>query len=206
VTLLWHGRKRAKGNAGLRRATPVATALTLAALFAQVTLSPPGPGELPFARPFDGTKYARPLTADDRLALARFPDPVACLQPGADPATSEGSARMDWDRITAQAEAEVCLFRLLASLPNGMSGFAAFATAQGFTVDENAFIPTNPFVERDGTLRVTASWSLRRNGPRYPTGGLIRILHAIPYGMNVHATYAPDGQRLLHVQIDFSTL
>ena len=222
VTLLWHRFERSRGRPGLRRSTVIgkgltlaalgvavwhaATAVSKAALFAQVTLYPPGPGEPPFTRAHGGTLNARPLTAEYRLALHRFPDPAACLQPGADLATAEGLARMDWDRITARAEAEVCLFRLIASLPGGMEGITDFATAQGFTVSSDDFSPDNPFVEGDGALRVTGFWSLRRNGPKYPTRGLMRIVAAVPYGGDVDATYAPDGKRLLHVQVGFLAL
>jgi hypothetical protein len=218
----WHWRERHKGNPGFQPANTfglglmlvglglilwqAAGSLTKAALIGWTTLHSPGPGEPPFARAFDGTKYARPLTADYRLALHRFPDPAACLQPGADPATAGGLAQMDWTRITSQAEAEVCLFRLLASLPDGMADFTAFAEAQGLSVPAESFNPTVPYVEDDGTLRVTGYWSIRHKGPRYPTSGLIRIVNAVPYSMSVDATYTPDGSRLLHVRIGFNTL
>lgn len=223
VILLWHRFERGKGNPGLRRVTWIGKGVTLAALallawqsggalieavrIAQVTYAPPGPGVPAFARQYDGTRYARPLTADYRLALARFPDPAACLQPGADPATADGLALMDWDRITTKEEAEVCIFRLLASYPNGMADFTAFAEAQGFGISDKHFNPANPYVELDGTLRVTGYWSLRHKGPKFPTRGLLtRILHAVPYGMDVNATYTPDGKRLLHVEVGFLTL
>lgn len=66
---------------------------------------------------------------------------------------------------------------------------------------------TSPYTAFDGTLRVAASWSVRENGPRFPTRGLVRrIFHAVPYGMSVNATYDPTGQELLFITIDFSTL
>jgi hypothetical protein len=78
---------------------------------------------------------------------------------------------MNWDRLTAQAEAEVCLFRLVATLLDGMAGFTAFATAQGFTVAEDACNPANPFVAGDGTLRGTCELVLAPERPEIPHQG-----------------------------------
>jgi hypothetical protein len=108
---------------------------------------------------------------------------------------------MDWDRITTDAEAEVCLFRLLAALPDGMTGFTAFAQAQGFSVSDTSFNPVRPSVERGGSLRVTAHWSISRNGPKYPGGGFDRMLRSLAYGMDFNATYSSDGWHLLYVRI-----
>ncbi|MGK7753501.1 MULTISPECIES: hypothetical protein [unclassified Roseovarius] len=64
-----------------------------------------------------------------------------------------------------------------------------------------------PHRTHDGKLRVGGGWSIRRNGPRFPTTGVIRrSLRATPYGMSVSATFSGDGAELLYVSINFSTL
>ncbi|TCU20768.1 hypothetical protein EV130_112142 [Rhizobium azibense] len=56
-------------------------------------------------------------------------------------------------------------------------------------------------------LRISASYSIRKNGPKFPTRGIVRrAFGSIPYGMSVDATWSKDGQRLLWVETGFSTL
>ncbi|WP_136646113.1 hypothetical protein [Tabrizicola sp. YIM 78059] len=88
------------------------------------------------------------MKASFRLALHRFPGAASCLQTRAGSAIAEGLARMDRTGATAQAKAEVCLFRLLGGLPEGMAGFTAFAEAQGFPVLPGGGSPPPPLSNR----------------------------------------------------------
>ena len=78
--------------------------------------------------------------------------------------------------------------------------------AQGFSLSAKGFNPANPYIEQDGARRVTGYWSLRHQGPRFPTRGLSQILWAMPYGMDVNAVYSPDGRTLRHIRISFLIL
>ncbi len=146
-----------------------------------------------------------PQTIGLRRALEKFPSPQSCLEPGARANVQKDLLRMDWDQITSEDEATVCAFRLLYQY-GGVAEAQTWMEAQGFRVHER-FSSANPNVSTtDNTLRVTGSWSVRRNGPRYPTTGTVRrILHAFPYGMGMSATFDPDGQELLYLRISFST-
>lgn len=137
--------------------------------------------------------------------LRKFPDVQSCLQRGAT-ATHHGDlVRMDWDKITTNGEATVCMFRLLHDW-GGVADAADWLEAQGFRVGES-FSSKDPYVGRDGTLRVDGGWSIKKLGPRFPTTGVIRrILNAVPYGMGVNATYSSDGRELLYLRIGYSTL
>lgn len=222
TVLCWHIAERGQARAGLVLPNKLARLFgfaalafmawqTVQALYKAVVLAflwytPPDPGTPPFEREYDGTKYARPMTASYRLALWRFPDRASCIHAGANPATAEGLAHLDWERIALAEEAEVCLFRVISGLPNGMADFTAFAKAQGFSLSEDNFNPMNPYVEEDRSLRVTGYWSLRQDGPKFPTRGLGRIMAMVPYGMDVNATFSPDGHRLLFVGVSFQVL
>lgn len=219
--LIWHGLERWAGRPGLslrrilglkgwrRWVVPVALVLLgwwavagarTGANLVVAVLNAPELGTPPY-RVADN----RDFTPYTLAALRRFPDAQSCLKPGADAARPGDLFQMDWDRIERDEEANVCLFRLLAAL-GSMDRFTAFAEAQGFGVSDSGFNPEFPFVERDGSLRVTAGWSISANGPRYPTTGLSRFLLAVPYGMSVDATWAADRTTLLWVRIGFSTL
>lgn len=163
-------------------------------------LNPPELGTPPYSGP-DGRAFD-PYTL---AALRRFPDAQSCLKEGADATQPNDLLQMDWDRIERDAEASVCVFRLLAAL-GSVDKFTAFAEAQGFGVSDSGFNPASPFVERDGSLKVSAGWSIRAKGPRYPSTGLVRYFLAVPYGMSVDATWAADRRTLLWVNIGFSTL
>ncbi|MES0863200.1 hypothetical protein ABLN87_12665 [Ruegeria sp. SCPT10] len=138
-------------------------------------------------------------------ASYRFPDTQSCLESGADAGIREDLLRMDWDEISTTGDAKVCMFRLLHEW-GGVAEAASWLEAQGFRVGEN-FNSEKPYENRDGTLRVDGGWSIKRNGPRFPTSGIVtRILKAVPYGMGVRATFSEDGEELLYLNIDFSTL
>jgi len=150
-------------------------------------------------------QYEHQMDLDVKRALRRFPDAQACLERGANAANREDLVRMDWDKVLTSGDAKVCSFRLLHGW-GGVSEAANWLKAQGFRVGKS-FSSDAPFVGSGGTLRVDGSWSIKNNGPRFPTSGTIRrVFNAVPYGMGVRATYSPDGQELLYLDIDFSTL
>lgn len=219
--VIWHLLRRRSGKAGLAHVVrrdgswlgrvalglalvwvgyKSATGIRMVVLLAGVWISPPDLGTPPYTteRPQDITPYTL-------IAVTRFPDAGACLVTGSDPARPGDLNRMDWDRIDTTTEAEVCLFRLLSALGT-IDRFTDFVEAQGFRVDDRSGNPTNPTVESDGSLRVTAYWSIRANGPKYPTTGLKRYLTAVPHLMSVDATWAPDGRTLRSVEVSFTTL
>lgn len=219
--LIWHGLERWAGRPGLslrrllwlkgwrRWLVPIALVLlgwwAVAGVRTGANLvvamrNPPELGSPPYSVP-----EGRAFTPYTLANLRRFPDAQSCLKDGVDAADPVDLFQLDWDRIERDDEANVCLFRLLAAL-GSMDKFIAFAKAQGFGVSDRDFNPESPYVERDGSLRVSAGWSIRANGPRYPTSGLVRYLLAVPYGMSVDATWAPDRKTLLWVNIGFSTL
>lgn len=153
------------------------------------------------------TRYARQMNDRAEKVASRFSSPQACLPSESDASKQARLYAIDWDRIQTTTEAEVCMFRLLSAL-GGIEEFTGFMEAQGFRISLDSFSPENPFVEsRDSALRATASWSVRENGPKYPTRGLLRrVIASIPYGMSTNVWYSPDGSKVLGVRITHSTL
>ncbi|MGK7651380.1 hypothetical protein ACSQ76_02790 [Roseovarius sp. B08] len=137
--------------------------------------------------------------------MRHFPDPQSCLREGSDATERQDLLQMDWDRIDTIGDAKVCIFRLL-HVWGGADAAALRLEAQGFRVGTGAGV-YQPHRTHDGKLRVGGGWSIRRNGPRFPTTGVIRrSLRATPCGMRVSATFSGDGAELLYVSINFSTL
>ncbi|PLP56228.1 hypothetical protein CYK37_27200 [Mesorhizobium loti] len=164
------------------------------------SISEPGLGSPPFH-----VMGRRGLTGAHKVALMDFPDPHSCLENAMEELSPENLKRMDWDRIDNEAEAEVCMFRLLGSYED-MSSATDWFEAQGFRVPDG-FSSARPYADRDGTLRVSGSYSIRKNGPKFPTRGFVRrLFHSIPYGMNADATWSSNGKQLLGVRITFNTL
>lgn len=164
------------------------------------SISEPGLGSPPFQ-----VMQRRGLTGAHKVALMDFPDPRSCLENAMEELSPENLKRMDWDRIDNEAEAEVCMFRLLGSYED-ISSASDWFEAQGFRVADG-FSSALPYVEYDGTLRVSGSYSIRKNGPKFPTRGFVRrLFRSIPYSMNANATWSPDGKQLLGVRITFNTL
>lgn len=161
----------------------------------------PNPGTPPFH-----VRFEREMTASQKVAMMDFPDPASCLKKAeTDDVSTDRLKEMDWDRIDNTDEAEVCVFRLLGSYEN-LSHATDWFEAQGFYVHPN-FSSARPYVELDGTLRVTGVHSIRKDGPKFPTTGIIRrAFRSIPYSMSVDATWSKDSKQLLWVQTGFSTL
>ncbi len=161
----------------------------------------PDPGTPPFH-----VRFEREMTASKKVAMMDFPDPASCLKKAeTDDLSTDRLKEMDWDRIDNADEAEVCMFRLLGSYEN-LSYATDWFEAQGFDVPPN-FSSARPYIDLDGTQRVTGGYSIRKNGPKFPTKGVIRrAFRSIPYGMSVDATWSKDGKQLLWVQTGFSTL
>lgn len=154
----------------------------------------------PVEIPDPPTRIARPpYGTRDRAALFRFPDAESCLARGGDWA-------IDYGKVGTAPEAEACLYRVLKAA-GGIEAAREVLEAQGFRVSRAGLSPEEPFVERDGHLRVSALWSIREKGPRFPERGLLaRYVRALPYAMSVDATYTPDGRECLAVRVGFSTL
>jgi hypothetical protein len=150
-------------------------------------------------------QFQHRLNRDVVRASYRFPDTQSCLETGTSSESHEDLLRMDWDKISTTGDAKICMFRLLHEW-GGVADAASWLRAQGFRVSDT-FSSAKPYENRDGTLRVDGSWSIKRNGPRFPTSGLLtRIRRAVPYGMGVRATFSEDGSELLYLNIDYSTL
>jgi hypothetical protein len=158
------------------------------------------PGTPPFV-----VQYDHQMDADLRRAMARFPDAQSCLRDGARAEVREDLLEMDWDRIRNGSDAEVCIFRLLHGW-GGVGEAQSWLEAQGFGVGEG-FSSERPHETVDGVLSVHAGWSIRNDGPRFPTRGPIRrAFAATPYGMSVVTTFDAEGAELLFVSVSFSTL
>ena len=161
-------------------------------------ISEPDAGEPPY-------QYLRKrdFTVFHKVALLKFPDANSCLVDGIDELSPENLKKMDWSKIEKSEEAEVCGFRLLGSNPD-ISYATEWFRAQGMSVPDGMNSAT-PFKERNGQLRVYASWSISENGYKFaPPGPLLRLITLIPpYTMTVNATWSPDGQRLVNFDIGF---
>lgn len=153
------------------------------------------------------TRYSREMNEAAMDAAARFPDPQSCLVDGEENQQSHETLRIDWTKISRTNEAEVCIFRLLSAL-GGIEASRPFMEAQGFSMPPRSFSPENPYVERqDGALRISAHWSIRNNGPKFPTRGVLgRIGASVPYGMSVSVYFSQDGNSVLAVRIGYITL
>ncbi len=151
---------------------------------------PAKPGTPPYA-----VQYDHQMNARLKAALRRFPDPQSCLDDGADANIRADLQRMDWDLIANKQQAEVCIFRLLSGWGD-IDDAESWLEAQGFRVHRSGHY----FEGRDGTVRIDASWPSRTLGPRFPTSGFVKRL-SFAYSISIHATYAPDGQRVLFVGI-----
>ena len=137
----------------------------------------------------------------DRSAAWRFPDAASCL---AKDATAD-VPRIDFRNVRTRAEAEVCLYRVLDEAGPILESRKVLE-AQGFRVSSGGFSPETPFENRDGTVRVAASWSIKKHGPRFPETGLLkRTLSMIPYGMSINAYYTSDGKQMIAVRLDINT-
>lgn len=145
------------------------------------------------------------MTPEMKLALLKFSDPQSCVS---DAALVEPSVivKIDWDKIETTNEASICIFRLLSVYGN-LSMSDEWFNSHGFRVAENSFSAKTPHIERDGSLRVTGYWSVKNDGPLFPTSGFFRrVFASIPYAMSVSATWTEDGETLKWIGIDFSTL
>ena len=143
----------------------------------------------------------RKLSAAQKVALMDFPDAASCLKK---PKLSGpvNLKEMDWDKIDNKEEAEVCIFRLLASYDD-LSAATEWFEAQGFRVPEN-FSSARPHTDRTGMLRVSASHLIGTNGPKFPTRGVVRrAFRYLAYSMNVNAFWSADGKRLLAVDVSY---
>lgn len=124
------------------------------------------------------------------------------LEDGARAEHHQDLLRMDWDKISNSHEAQVCMFRLLHTW-GGIADAQIWLESQGFNVEKFS----GSGFDHDGTLRMDGSWSIRENGPRFPTSGLLkRILPAVPHKMNINATFTRNGRELLYIDIGFITL
>ncbi len=164
------------------------------------TLPQQPPGEPPYR-----VKLERQMTPDVNIALSRFPSVQSCLKTGADADNRAVLIQMDWDKIYTDGDAEVCAFRLMHEW-GGINTAADWLEAQGFRVGQHSS-SDHPFLLTDGTMRVDGYWSIRTNGPLFPTSGTLRrIFRAGAYGTSFQATYSADGTQLLYMRITHSIL
>jgi len=149
------------------------------------------------------------LTTAHKAALGRFPDLDACLfswgeRPLWDTLPREEILRsFAWREIQTDAEAEVCLFRVLSNIGSPEDG-EKWLQAQGFRT--SFFAPGEPaaFNLKYG---VQASWSIRAFGPKFQTKFFLSsILPTLAYGMTVSAVWYPETRQLVNVRVTYSTL
>ena len=162
--------------------------------------------EPPLGNPPFQMQYDREFNMAMKVALLDFPDEQSCLEKGANVENNEDLLRLDWRKVDTKPEATVCVFRLLSKFGD-ISKSDDWLKAQGFTMSKDIFNAANPYIEPNGTKRVTGRWAIRKNGLKYKKEfSLRRLLPTIAYGMGVNATYSEDGSTLLFVRIDFSSL
>ncbi|EFG2885873.1 hypothetical protein BO068_005068 [Escherichia coli] len=105
---------------------------------------------------------------------------------------------MDWSRINNKHEAEICVFRLLASYENcGAAG--GWFEAQGLRIDK-----ASSQLRRTGNgCDITGTWPTHENGPKFPThwspGWLVTKIFV--WGTSISATWSKDGKELMFINI-----
>lgn len=165
----------------------------------RVTISEPSPGSPPFV-----ANSRRGLSVQQKVALLDFPDARSCLTQAERERETPDNSRMDWDLIDNSAEAEVCTFRLMSAY-GGINSASKWFEAQGFK-PQRIFTPTDPHPRPVDHLSISAGYSIKENGPKFPTKGYIRRwFGSIPYGMNVETEWTLDGTTLNKVRVSFST-
>ncbi len=184
----------------------------------QVSFREPGRGSPPFVSYREGitkalnSKFGNRVRPNDipelgifqKVALRDFPNAQSCMK-GRDYASNKfDPLNLDWNRINNKSEAEVCTFRMLKTL-GGIENATPWLEAQGFKASN--FNSKMPNKTSRGTLSVQGSHSIRKNGPKFPTSGLIRRAYrSIPYSMSIVTEWSIDGKELLYVRYSFSTL
>ena len=140
-----------------------------------------------------------------KVALRDFPNASSCME-GAEFASQKYNLiKLGWDKINNESEAEICTFRLLSALGD-IKNASPWLESQGFKSTSN-FNSKNPYKTNYGTLSVHGNYSIRTNGPKFPTSGFIRrAFGSIPYSMNVVTDWSIDGKKLLFVRYTFNTL
>lgn len=166
----------------------------------RVTIVEPSPGLPPFV-----ANSRRGLSVQQKVAMLDFPDARSCLTQAERERETPDNSRMDWDLIDNSAEAEVCTFRLMSAY-GGINSASKWFEAQGFKPG-NIFSPTHPYTRPVDHLSISAGYSIKENGPKFPTKGYIRRwFGSIPYGMSVNTEWTLDGTTLNKVRVSFSTL
>ncbi|MEM9797501.1 MAG: hypothetical protein AAF919_13495 [Pseudomonadota bacterium] len=141
-----------------------------------------------------------------RVFHGGFPDAQSCIVKEDGAERRAEPHRMDWSRITGGKDAETCIFHVLSAV-GGIAEARAFFEAEGFQVNEGSFSPENPYVERDGSLRISASWDIREKGPLFPTTGIVRrLLFSVPHAASVSVVYDAEGIDVLRVRLQGTTL
>ena len=154
--------------------------------------------------PFKTKAHGGPAPAV-RLAMHDFPDAASCLVPGALP-SGEGLRQMNWKSIGSIDEAEVCMFRLIASYGD-LSNASEWLEAQGFRSSSTANSSTPAGSSLDQTLHVQATWPIKLKGhPFRQSGVLARLTDWIPYALSVDTSWSADGTDLLSVDLIYLSL
>ena len=145
------------------------------------------------------------LSIFHKVALRDFPSAESCMKGAVFASQKYDLFGLDWEKINNEYEAEVCTFRMLKTL-GGIENVTPWLEAQGFTSSEN-FSSANPHKTSYGTLSIHGSYSIRNNGPKFPTSGFVRrAFRSIPYSMGIETAWSIDGKELLYARYTFSTL
>lgn len=151
-------------------------------------------------------RFERQMTADMKLALLKFPSPESCVADDVALVEPNTLVKINWDTIETYNEANICVFRLLSTYGD-ISKSGEWFEGQGLRNARDGYNAENPYVERDGSLRVAAYWSIKDEGPLFPASGTFRyIVASIPYSMTINATWTEDGETLKWIEIGANTL
>ena len=162
--------------------------------------------DLPLGNPPFQMQYEHEFNTAMKIALIDFPDEQSCLENGASASLHEDLKRLDWREVDTKSEATVCTFRLLNKY-GGISKSDEWLKSQGFRMSDDSFNAAKPYIEPDGTKRVTGYWSIKKSGLKFKKEYALRnLIPVFAYSMSVNATYSEDGEKLLFVRLFFSTL
>lgn len=125
-------------------------------------------------------------------AIKKFPDVRSCLVASEKSASEPDLRLINWDSISTQSDANVCLWRI----------FQSFGGHESIAIDRiRAWMkfhgkPTlwDPKRTKTGVKHLQMFWDLETNGAMYPTHTFSQILSRVfGHGARVNASWDKDG-------------
>lgn len=131
------------------------------------------------------------ISGSERVAMFDFPDAASCKAWG----YRDARPRMAWRRIGNAAEAQVCVFRVMAEIGQ-IDAAAAWLESEGFKL----FPPNASECNRDYCRR-SGSWSVRDRGMPYSAGvwPWNRVPEIFGYRLHLDTYWSLDGGALRFV-------